>query len=108
MIKYKALSYVIIGIELFKKTPEGVLLKFLSESEEYFVVFNVHNGSCPTHQVGYKMKWILFQQGVYWPTILKNYIEFSKGCKDCQRHASIQHVPATKMHYIVKPWPFIG
>lgn len=34
-IRYKALSYVIIGNELFKKTPEGVLLKCLSESEAY-------------------------------------------------------------------------
>jgi hypothetical protein len=28
-IKYKALSYVIVGNDLFKKTPEGVLLKCL-------------------------------------------------------------------------------
>ena len=30
-IKYKALSYVIMGDELFKKTPEGVLLKALGK-----------------------------------------------------------------------------
>ncbi|XP_050914591.1 uncharacterized protein LOC127129449 [Lathyrus oleraceus] len=31
--KYRALSYVLIGNELFKKTPEGILLKCLGESE---------------------------------------------------------------------------
>lgn len=32
-VKHKALSYAIIGNELFKKTPQEVLLKWISESE---------------------------------------------------------------------------
>jgi hypothetical protein len=55
-IKYRALSYVIVGNELFKKTPEGVLLKCLSETEAYSVVSNTHSGACGTHQAGHKMK----------------------------------------------------
>lgn len=106
-IKYKALSYVIIGNELFKKTPEGILLKCLSESETYLVDFNVHIGSCGAHQIGHVMKWLLFQQGVY-PTMLKDCIEFSKGCQDCQKHAGIQYVPTSELHSIVKPWPIGG
>ncbi|KAK2395563.1 hypothetical protein QL285_057289 [Trifolium repens] len=57
--KYRALSYTIIGNELFKKTPEGVLLKCLSENEAFLAVTNVHNGSCGAHQAGHKMKWLL-------------------------------------------------
>jgi len=44
-IKYRALSYVIMGNELFKKTPEGVLLKCLRETEAYAAVSNTHSGA---------------------------------------------------------------
>jgi hypothetical protein len=54
------------------------------------------------------MKWLLFRQGLYWPSMLKDCIEYAKGCLDCQKHAGIQHVPATELHSIVKPWPFRG
>ncbi|XP_045810829.1 uncharacterized protein LOC123905257 [Trifolium pratense] len=68
-VKYRALSYTIMGNELFKKTPEG---------------------------------------GIYWPSMLKDCIEYAKGCQECQKHAGIQHVPASELHSIVKPWPFRG
>jgi ribonuclease HI len=107
-VKYKALSYTIIGNKLFKKTAEGVLLKCLSENEAYLAVSNVHSGSCGAHQAGHKMKWLLFRQGLYWPSMLKDCIEYAKGCIECQKHAGIQHVPASELHSIVKPWPFRG
>src|SRR6266487_1711157 len=107
-IKYRALSYVIIGDNLFKKTFEGVLLKCLNESEAYMTISETHSGACGSHQAGHKIKWLLFRQGLYWPSMLKDYIEFAKGCQDCQRHAGIQHVPASELHSIIKPWPFRG
>jgi len=55
---------VIIGNELFKKSPEGVLLKCLSETEAYLANSDTHSGACGSHQAGHKMKWLLFQQGM--------------------------------------------
>ena len=55
-IKYRALSYVQIGNELFKKTPEGILLKCLGENEAYLALSSVHSGACGEHQAGHKMK----------------------------------------------------
>ena len=106
--KYRALSYTIVGNELYKKTPEGVMLKCLSESEAYLAVSNTHNGVCGSHQAGHKMKWLLFRQGVYWPNMLKDCIEFAKGCQECQKFAGIQHVLESELHVIVKSWPFRG
>lgn len=40
--------------------------------------------------------------------MLKDCVEFAKGCQECQVHAGIQHVPANELHSIVKPWPFKG
>ncbi|XP_045792014.1 uncharacterized protein LOC123886769 [Trifolium pratense] len=93
-IKYRASNYVIIGNELFKKTLEGVLLKCLSENEAYIAISDVHSGACGSHQSGHKMKWLLVRQGMYWPSMLKDCIDFAKGCQECQKHAGIQHVPA--------------
>ncbi|XP_039685664.1 protein NYNRIN-like [Medicago truncatula] len=104
-VKYRALSYVIMGNEVFKKTSEGVLLKCLGETDAYLAVSNTHSGTCGTHQAGHKMKWLLFRQGLYWPTMLKDCIEFAKGC---QKYAGIQRVPTSELHAIIKPWPFRG
>lgn len=97
-----------MGNELFKTTPQGVLLKCLSESEAYIALSSVHSGACGEHQVGHKMKWILFRQGMYWPTMLKDCMEFYKGCQEFQVHAGIQHVPASELHSIMKFWPYRG
>ncbi|KAK2450241.1 hypothetical protein QL285_009370 [Trifolium repens] len=102
-VKYRALSYVIFENGLFKKTFEGILLKCLNESEAYIAVSDVHSSTCGSHQAGHKMKWLLFRQGLYWPSMLKDCIEFAKGCQECQRHSGIQHVPASELHSIVKP-----
>ncbi|CAJ2646963.1 unnamed protein product [Trifolium pratense] len=40
--------------------------------------------------------------------MLKDCIDFAKGCQECQKHAGIQHVPASELHSIIKPWPFRG
>ncbi|KAK2407622.1 hypothetical protein QL285_043225 [Trifolium repens] len=107
-IKYRALSYIIFENDLFKKTSEGILLKCLNETEAYIAISDVHSGTCGSHQAGHKMKWLLFRQGLYWPSMLKDCIEYAKRCQECQRHSGIQHVPARELHSIVKPWPFRG
>lgn len=60
-VRYRALSYTLMGNELFKKTPKGILLKCLSESEAYLALSNVHSGACGAHQVGHKIKLLLFR-----------------------------------------------
>src|ERR1044072_4545328 len=75
---------------------------------QYLKCIVVHSGACGAHQAGHKMKWLLFRQGLYWPEMLKNCIDFAKSCQECQKHAGIQHVPASELHTIVKPWPFRG
>ncbi|WJX45968.1 hypothetical protein P8452_32810 [Trifolium repens] len=107
-IKYRALSYIVFENDLFKKTSEGVLLKCLNEAEAYIAISDVHSGTCGSHQAGHKMKWFLFRQGLYWPSMLKDCIGYAKGCQECQRHSGIQHVPASELHSLVKPWPFRG
>lgn len=78
-VKYRSLSYVLIGNKLFKKALEGILIKFLCESETYLGVQNVHSGACGAHWDGHKMKWLLIRQGVYWP--MKNLLKDIRNVK---------------------------
>ena len=87
-IKYRALSCVLIENELFKKTAEGVFLKCLRESEAYVAVSSVHSGACGAHKAGHKTEWILVHSGVYWTSMLKDFIEFAKGCQECHVHGA--------------------
>lgn len=34
--------------------------------------------------------------------MLKDYKEFAKGCQECQKHAGVQHVPASELYAIIK------
>lgn len=63
--KYRALSYIIVGNELFKKTPKGVLLICLSETKAYLAIYDIHTRACDAHRAGHKMKWFSFRQGLY-------------------------------------------
>ena len=104
--KYRAVNYVIIENELFKKTTEGVLLRYLNKNGVYLAISGVHSGACGSHQTGHKMKWLIFRQRLYWPSMLKDCIEFAKGCQECQKHVGIQYVPANELHSIINPWSF--
>ena len=59
--KYKDVNYVILGDKLYKKSMDGVLLKCLGELEAYIALPETHEGICGSHQVGEKMKWMLFR-----------------------------------------------
>lgn len=58
-----------MGNGLFKNTLEVILLKCISKSKAYLEIFDAHSGSCGAHQVGHKMKWILFRQDFYCSTM---------------------------------------
>lgn len=49
-IKYKALSYVRVANELLKKTPKGIFLKCLGNTEAYLATSEVYSGSWGAHQ----------------------------------------------------------
>ena len=107
-LRYKALHYVILGDELYKKSVDGNLLRCLSETEAFIALAEVHEGICGAHQAGEKMKWVLRRQRVYWPSMIKDCHEYARSCEQCQKHENIQHVPASDLHSIIKPWPFRG
>jgi ribonuclease HI len=82
-IRYKAIKYVLIGDDMFYRTLEALLLKCLRPTEVNWLLHEVHEGACGTHQSAHKMKWLIRRSGYYWPTMLEDYFKYYKGCQTC-------------------------
>jgi hypothetical protein len=107
-LRYRAIKYVLLEDELYYRTIDGVLLKYLNEEEAKTLMREIHEGVYGAHQSAFKMKWMIRNNNNYWPTILEDYFKYYKGCQECQKFGSIQRVPASAMNPIIKPWPFRG
>ncbi|CAL2227977.1 unnamed protein product [Prunus armeniaca] len=105
---FRARCYLIYQNELYRKGSNGLLLLCPSAEDTKVLMTESHKGICGAHQSGVKMRWLVRRHGYYWPTILKNCIEYAKGCIKCQIYGPIQRVPAEALHPVTKPWPFRG
>ncbi|CAL2277577.1 unnamed protein product [Prunus armeniaca] len=94
--------------ELYRKGSYGLLLLCPSAEDIKVIMAESHKGICGAHQSVVKMRWLVRRHGYYWPTILKNCIEYAKGCIKCQIYGPIQRVLANALHPVTKPWPFRG
>ncbi|KAM2661197.1 hypothetical protein EV2_023535 [Malus domestica] len=103
-----ATNYVTYQNELYRKGEDGLLLLCLGPQESAQAITEVHEGVYGAHQSGRKMRWLLRRQGYFWPRILKDCIEFARGCIQCQIHGPMQRVPAESLHSVTKPWSFKG
>ncbi|XP_072077892.1 uncharacterized protein [Arachis hypogaea] len=77
-IKLQAINFVLIADELYKKGIDRSLLRCLGQDDKNIALGEVHEGICGAHQAGKKMKWVLYRNYVYWPTMIKDCIEYAK------------------------------
>ncbi|XP_027357435.1 uncharacterized protein LOC113866835 [Abrus precatorius] len=106
--KFRAVNYIILVDELYKRSVDGTLLRCLSKHEAYIALAKIHKGICGAYQAGERMKWMLLREGLYRPSMVKDCFEYAKSYEECQKHGNIQHVPASELHLIIKPWRFRG
>ena len=79
-----AARFILLDEELFKRgISDDTLLRCLGKKEAMRVMSEVYEGICGAHQAGIKMKWLLRRHGYYWPGMLKDCINFGKGCQEC-------------------------
>jgi hypothetical protein len=97
-----------INNDLYLRTVEGLLLKCIDDEQAQVAVGEVHEELCVAHQATHKMKWVLRRASLYWPTMMKDYIWYKKGCEACKNFGDIQMVPASMLHHVIKPWTFRG
>ncbi|KAI5334574.1 hypothetical protein L3X38_024707 [Prunus dulcis] len=109
-IRITALNYLMWNEDLVRKSKDELLLRCLGKKEYMKVMGETHEGICGAHHGGrrYASFWLIRRYAYFWPTMMKDCIEYSKGCEACQRYSPIQQAPSVPMNPVVKPWPFRG
>jgi hypothetical protein len=107
-VKWQVLKYTSLDGDLYQRIIDGVLLKCLGEEHAKMAAREVHNGICGAHQSAYKMNWLLWRAGFYWPTMMDDCIKYQKGCEACQKFRNIQLAPASVMNPHCEAMSFRG
>ena len=84
--------------ELYRRTADDVLLKYLGTDQARVAMGEVHEGICGTHQSAPKIKWLFRRAGFYWPSMIRIALNITKGAKNISGL-----VPAALLHPIIKP-----
>lgn len=68
----------------------------------------MHKGICGIQLGSRSMTTQVLRIGYYWPTMRKNYVEYVKESRECQKFGNIYHLPIKELHNIVAhdPLPF--
>jgi hypothetical protein len=75
-VRRQVLKYTSLDDDLYQRTIDGVLLKYLGEEQAKVAVQEVHDGICGAQQSAYKMNWLLWRSGFYWPTMMDDCIKY--------------------------------
>jgi hypothetical protein len=102
-ISRKAKVYCMIGNDIYKRTPNGVLLKCVSSDDGRHLLLDIHEGICGSHAAGRTLVVKAFRQGFFWPTALKDACDMVQRCEACQFHSkhtkllaqALQTIPLT-------------
>jgi len=75
----------------YRRSFLGPWLRCLDNEERKQVMEEAHAGVCGAHQSGPKLHDHVKRMGYYWPTMVRDCIEFARGCDACQLHANFIH-----------------
>ncbi|GAA0164997.1 hypothetical protein LIER_20507 [Lithospermum erythrorhizon] len=92
--------------ELYKKSWDGPLLRCVAQEDIPKIIAEIHQGWCGSHIGGRSLAVKITRIRYFWPTLVKDAMNFVKRCDVCQRMGSIQHQPTTCMTPILNPIPF--
>ncbi|KAL0283053.1 UNVERIFIED_CONTAM: hypothetical protein Sangu_2914900 [Sesamum angustifolium] len=65
-----------------------------------------HSGICGAHQSGPKLYFCIKRMGYFWPTMVKDCIDYARRCQACQFQANLIHQPPEPLHPTVVSWSF--
>ncbi|KAK4383233.1 hypothetical protein Sango_2794500 [Sesamum angolense] len=91
---------------LYRRSFDGIFLRCLSDNEKFKAMEEAHSGVCGAHQSGPKLHFCIKRMGYYWPTMVKDCINYVIRCQACQFHTNLIHQPPELLHPTVASWPF--
>ncbi|XP_020084900.1 uncharacterized protein LOC109707778 [Ananas comosus] len=105
-IKKRAMRYVFVNDQLYRRSYDQLWLKCLSPDEIKQVMHEVHSGVCGAHQSGPKMRLKIKHLGYYWPTMIQDCMMYARKCHQCQIHGDFIHRHPNPLHPTIASWPF--
>ena len=102
----KASNFCLVEGHLFRRSISMPLLKCIGPSEVWYILAEIHEGSCGHHPGGKSLVRKALRAGYYWPSMMKDAKEHVLKCEACQLHGTFTHVPAQELHSFSAPWPF--
>ncbi len=81
-------------------------MRCITPGEAEYVIKEMHLGACADHAGPRSVVRKILRTGYYWSSTSKDVAEFIAKCEQCQRHASLRHVPQEEMKALSGPWPF--
>ncbi|GAA0186435.1 hypothetical protein LIER_33723 [Lithospermum erythrorhizon] len=91
-------------IDYIQRSFREILLQCLSKVEAAQAMSEAHSGVCRAHQSGAKLQ--IKRMGYYWPTMVKDCMDYAQPCKPCQFHANFIHQQPESLHPTTVSWPF--
>ncbi|XP_057790567.1 LOW QUALITY PROTEIN: uncharacterized protein LOC131007657 [Salvia miltiorrhiza] len=105
-IRRRATRFIFFKGTLYRRSFDGVFLRCLSSEEAAKAMEEAHSGICGAHQSGPKLHFRIKRMGYYWPTMVKDCLDYAQRYQACQFHANLIHQPPEPLHPTVASWPF--
>ncbi|KAL0355646.1 UNVERIFIED_CONTAM: hypothetical protein Sradi_4011500 [Sesamum radiatum] len=93
-----AIRFIYYKDTLYRRSFEGIFLRRLSDDDKDQAMEEAHSGVCGAHQSGPKLHFHIKRMGYYWPTMVKDCIDYAKRCQACQFHTNLIHQPPELLH----------
>ena len=107
LIRMMAMKYILCGEWLYKRSYDGIHLRYLKKAEVERVMEEVHHGNCGPHMNGRMLAKKILRMGYYWNTMETDCVDFIKSYHIYQTHANLNHVPPSELYSMTFPWPFL-
>jgi hypothetical protein len=105
-LSQQARIYCLIDNDLYKKAPNGVLLKCVSIDDGKALLLDIHEGICGSHTGGRTLVEKAFRQGFFWPIALKDACDMVQRCEAYKFYNKHAKTPAQALQTIPLAWPF--
>ena len=105
-VRRRAPRFIYYKEILYRRSFEGLFLRCLAEEDASKAMEEAHSGICGAHQSGPKLHFQIKRMGYYWPTMVKDCMDYVKKCQACQFHANFIHQPPEPLHPTIASWPF--
>jgi ribonuclease HI len=105
-VRWRAPRFIYYKDTLYRRSFDGLFLRCLRKGETNQAMEEAHSGVCGAHQSGPKLYHRIKWMGYYWPTMVKDCMDYAKRCEACQLHANYIHQPPEPLHPTVASWPF--